>query len=253
MPLDHDASIMALDLPKAGQAHKGRALPISPAAIAADIQKPSAFVDKGSIVAFTAGVSGQNREDVLNSTLLSQLAADHKYDREKQVMDWYGFYQDVLGKIGWVVQGFNFETRKQSQQSFTMDEAVLEIAEAALTGQEELVVVAAIDAMRKLPKKDGRLQLFNHSAASDTEGNFQISVCSEKNGAVAMKTMAFTYDARQQNTDVLFFSYASSSTQLKTATVGQSLDSNVYAQVRQTAITKLGDNAKNFVLDLDIS
>jgi hypothetical protein len=52
---------------------------------------------------------------------------------------------------------------------------------------------------------------------------------------------------------VLFFSYASSSTNLKTATEAQTLDSDVYAQVRQTVITKLGTNAQNFVLDLDIS
>jgi hypothetical protein len=32
-----------------------------------DVRKPSAFVDKGSVVAFTADVSGQNREDVLRA------------------------------------------------------------------------------------------------------------------------------------------------------------------------------------------
>ena len=235
-----------------GTATKGRRFPQAPSAMAMDVRKPSAFVDKGSVVAFTADVSGQNREDVLNSTLLAQLAADKTNNRETDVMAWYAAYTNVLSKIGWVSQGFNWQKYSAKSMSFSMDEAVLEIAEAALTGQEELVVAAAIDALKKLPKTDGRLQLFNHSASSDTEGNFQISACSETAGAVTMKTMAFYYDAAQQTTDVLFFNYSSDSTTLNQSTVQQTLDSAVYARVRDAVLTKLGDNAKNFVLDLDI-
>lgn len=246
-------TVTDFEIPTEASVHKGRSFAVAPSALAADIKKPSAFVDKGSIVAFTADVSGQNREDVLNSTLLAQLAADHKFDRETAVMDWYDFYSTVLGKVGWVTQGFNWQKYTSKKMSFTMDEAVLDIAAAALAGPEAVVIAAALDALRKLPKKDGRLQLFNHSAASDKEGNFQISVCTETNGAVAMKTMAFYFNSDEQTTDVLFFSYSSANTELNQATVGQALNTQVYAQVRQAVITKLGDNAKNFVLDLDIS
>lgn len=251
MPLDSNL-VNDLKIPATNKVHKDRNFAVAPAMLAEGVAKPAAFVDKGSVVAFVAGVSGQNREDVLNSTLLAQLAADNKFNRETQVMDWYAFYTDVLGKVGWVSQGFNWQKYSSKQMSFTMDEAVLEIAEAAMTGQEELVLVAAMDAMKKLPKEDGRLKLFNYSASSDKEGNFQISVCSEDNGAVAMKTMAFYFSADQSSTDVLFFNFSSASTTLNQATDAQTLNSTVYADVRQAVITKLGDNAKNFVLDLDI-
>lgn len=246
------AAINNLEIPSATEVQEMRNLPASPAAIAQDVQKPAAFVDGGSVVAFVADVSGQNRQDVLNSTLLAQLAADKQFNRETDVMDWYNYYSTVLGKVGWVAQGFNWQKYSSQEMSFTMDKAVLEIAAAALTGQEELVVAAALEAMKNLPEKDGRLTLFNHSASSDTEGNFQISVCTETNGAVAMKTMAFYYNADQQSTDVLFFNFSSSSTTLNQATVVQSLNSDVYAQVRNSVLTKLGQNAQNFVLDLDI-
>lgn len=245
-------AIQDLVLPDPNEATRGRAFPVAPSLLAQDVQKPSAFVDKGSVVAFTADVSGQNREDVLNSTLLAQLAADKANNRETDVMGWYAAYSNVLAKVGWVSQGFNWQKYTAKSMSFTMDEAVLEIAEAALTGQEELVVVAAIDAMKKLPKQDGRLQLFNHSASSDTEGNFQISVCTESGGSVAMKTMAFYYDAQQQSTDVLFFNFSSNSTALNQSVVVQDLNTAVYATVRDAVLQKLGANAKNFVLDLDI-
>lgn len=245
-------TIEALEVPAQGEVHKGRKYEIALAALGDDIKKPEAFVDKGSVVSFVAGVSGQNREDVLNSTLLAQLAADKKHNRETEVMDWYAYYTSVLGKVGWVSQGFNWQKYTSKKMSFTMDEAVLDIAAAALTGQEELVVAAALDALRNLPKKDGRLQLFNHSASSDKEGNFQISVCTETDGAVAMKTMAFYFSADQSSTDVLFFNFSAASTTLSQATDAQTLNSDIYAQVRAAVITKLGDNAKNFVLDLDI-
>jgi hypothetical protein len=67
-----------------------------------------------------------------------------------------------------------------------------------------------------------------------------------------MKTMAFTYDAQQQSTQVLFFAFDSNSTKLNQAVVVQDLNSAVYATVRDAVLQKLGANAKTFVLDLDI-
>ena len=248
-----DAAVNAIEVPTESEVKDARNMPAMPSALAAEVQKPAAFVDSGSVVAFVSGVTGQNREDVLNSTLLAQMAADKKFSRETQVMDWYAFYQEVLGKVGWVTQGFNWEQYTSQKTSFTMDEAVLEIAAAALTGQEEIAVVtAALEAMKSLKGGDSRLKIFDHSASSDKAGNFQISVCTETNGAVAMKTMAFYYDAEQQSTTVLFFNFSSASTTLNQAVNAQTLDSQIYAQVRQAVITKLGDNAKNFVLNLDI-
>lgn len=249
MPADF---VNTLEVPTADEIQEARNLPSSPAKLAEDGKKPAAFVDGGSVVAFVADVSGQNREDVLNSTLLAQLAADKQFNREKQVMDWYGFYTQVLGKLGWTQQGFNWSKYQASEMSFTMDKVVLDIAKAALTGQELLVVAAALDAMSKLPEKDGKLSLFNHSASTDTEGNFQISVCTETNGAVAMKTMAFFYSSEQQSTDVLFFNFSSQSTDLSQSTNVQTLSSSVYGKVRNTVLEKLGKNAQDFVLDLDI-
>ena len=47
------------------------------------------YVDAGSLVSFTNRLSTQNKEDVLNGTLLAQLAADGVADRMKQKETWY--------------------------------------------------------------------------------------------------------------------------------------------------------------------
>ena len=254
MSLDPDPATSVDDLPLAEpqQVHVDRdyAVRLSPSAM--DITKPQAFVDKGELVSFVAGVSQQNRTDVLNSTLIAQLSADKLFNRDTAVMDWYGQYSSVLGTLGWVLEGYTFSKYSSSSASFSMDKAVLEIAAAALTGQEEAVVAATLDAMRNLPEKDGRLQLFNHTASNGSDGNFQISVCNETDGVVAMKNLAFYFTDAKTDTTVLFFNFSSASSSLNQCVQGQTLNSSVYAKARDTVLTKLGDNAKNFVLNLDI-
>src|SRR5947209_20542739 len=74
-----------------------------------DPNKPSAHVVASSTASFVAGVSKQHREDVLNSTLLADLAASKKYDRENDTENWYQFYRTVLENVGWVIVEFSFD------------------------------------------------------------------------------------------------------------------------------------------------
>ena len=46
------------------------------------------------------------QEDVLNSTLFAQLAANQSYDRQTRFMEWYEYYRDILWNIGWDVAEF---------------------------------------------------------------------------------------------------------------------------------------------------
>ena len=224
-----------------------------PPAPSGTTEKPTGYVAGGSLVSFVSGVSGQAQSDVLNSTLLAQLAADKKHDRQKETLPWYDYYVTVLGKIGWVIQGFDFQTYSASSTSFTADKAILEIAAAALTGQEELVVAAVLDGLREnADANKGQLQLFDHQSTSQGQGNFQVSVCNETGGVVSMQNMAFVFDTSDSVTNVLFFHFKSDSTKLQSSAQAQTLDEDVYAQVRAAVIEKLGDQAKSFIASLDI-
>ena len=64
-------------------------------------QPHSAYVAAASVVSFADGVTGQQKEDLLNSTLLAQLAANHRFDREKDTLNWYEAYRTVLRGVGW--------------------------------------------------------------------------------------------------------------------------------------------------------
>lgn len=218
----------------------------------ADENKPGAAVDAGSVISFVANVSGQNRSDVLNSTLLAQLAANHKYDRMEAPLNWYGFYTDVLGRVGWVLQEFGFKKYETHEQQFTLDAVLIELFEAILTGNELLVAKATVDALKKLSDDDNRLVVFSHESHSTSMGNFQLGLCSDQGDAVAMKANAFHFTTKTDITRILWAKFTESNMYLYFASNTMTLNKEVYEQVRAAVIKKLGDAAKEFVENLPI-
>lgn len=247
-PADFVSSLDLAPAPRAATALVG----VAPKRLTVTTDKPSAKVDAGSVVSFVAGVSEQAQSDVLNSTLLAQLNSDYMYDREKKTEDWYKNYVYVLGKVGWVIQGFEFQKYNSSSQGLTMDKVVIQIVEAMMTGNELAVATSAIKALNGLADDDGRIKLFGHSTSSDSGGSFQIASATEQNGAVAMKLGAFYMSYKTNQTDVLWWHYKSANVDIYKSGQGVTLDHDVYDQVRQSIITKLGDKAKTFVDDLPI-
>src|SRR6186713_764177 len=90
-----------------------------------------AYLDNKSIVSFVAGVSPENRQDILDATLLAQLAAGHLYPDPKDLKQWYEKYTEVLRNIGWSIQENEFSEISSSGSLFEMKNAILGIISAA--------------------------------------------------------------------------------------------------------------------------
>lgn len=216
-------------------------------------EEESAAVVAGSVVAFTDGLNGQQKSDVLNSTLLAQLAANKKFDRDEDPINWYKFYRSVLEQVGWVVPSFSFARLSVAGSRFTVDRAVIALLQAIATPGEVGVARAAIEALRRLPERDRRVVLFESNGHSDTLGNFQISACGVSQGdTVVMKIGAFHFRTTERVTRVLFFSFPRSSTQMQQARQTLTLNEDVYGQVREAVIRKLGDAANRSIDELEI-
>ena len=224
----------------------------APWALRLTTEQPSAKVNAGSIVSFVAGLDGQAQSDALNSTLLAQLNSDHMYDREKQTQEWYRNYTSVLGKVGWVIQGFQFQKYNSSSQGLTMDKVVAEILQSMMTGNELAVALSAITALTSLAKDDGRVNLFGHSTSSSSGGSFQLASATQENGVVAMNLGAFYTSYKTSQTNVLWWHYKSADVDIYKSGQGVTLNNDVYKQVRQPIIDKLGDKASTFIADLPI-
>jgi hypothetical protein len=210
------------------------------------------YVDAGSLVSFVAGVPLQHKHDVLNSTLLAQLAANAKYDREKQTTDWYKYYRTVLENVGWVLGGFTFTIYESGGAEFTADKVILKILEAIATGNDLAVVAATMEALNSLGDDDPAVKIFETSSHSASNGAFQIAAAAESDGVVVLKIGAFSFSTTQSVTRVLWFRFSSGATSFYKGDEVINLDDQIYAQVRQAVVEKLGDKAVTFVKDLKI-
>jgi hypothetical protein len=221
-------------------------------ALAADPTQPAGYVDAGSLVSFVAGVSQQNQDDVLNSTLLAQLHADKRFHRFDQPLEWYDAYRGVLGNVGWVIQQWVFQKDTSKTFTITMSEEILKALERVLTKGEFRVVSAAMDALRALSDGSGRLVLFDSESSSGSNGAFQISAASETGGRVAMTLGAYHFTSTQSEKRFLWFPFKSVDTNFFHAQQSVTLNKGQYDTVRQDIINKLGAAAKQFVASLDI-
>lgn len=216
------------------------------------LEGASASVDAGSLITFSGGVSKQDQADVKNSCLLAQLAANKKFDREKQTEQWYRFYAEVLDNIGWVVRAFRFEKLSSEHADFEASAIMLEILGAICTGDEMLAVKATVQALSRLAQNDYRIRIFESCSHSEQMGNFQHSSCLIKDGSVTMNLGACYFSTTQHISRLLFTKFSFSDIKAYQGAQTVELDMDVYDQVRQMIIDKLGDRAQKFIGDLDI-
>lgn len=215
-------------------------------------QPPQAFVNDGSVQAFVSGMSEKLRHDVLNSTLLAQLAATKKFDRFRDSENWYKFYREVLENVGWVIQAFDFTKFETSGDTFSVASDVIGVLLAICTGDESALVQSALNAVKNMTDGDSRLVLFETESHSTNQGSFQISAAAEDKGLAVLKFGGFRFDSSQNVTRVLFFSFSSASASLFKGAQTVVLNDDVYSKVRADIVTKLGDKAKKYIKDIEI-
>lgn len=236
------------------------AMGIAPHAFAARAEtppdKPSAALIKGQVTAFSGGLTGQDKQDVEYITLAAQLNSDVKVTDNQSLQgmqDWFKNYTSVMSNLGWIMS-FDWEHYKASSAGLSMDEVVLEVLAAVASENGAAIAKAAMDAMKKLPKDDGRLKLFDSSSTSDTAGKFLLGTCEKAaDGSISMAYGAFAMDYQTRDVTVLWFNWQSSDVNIykdqKVATFNQ----DYYATgARQALEAKMKGHAASYVADLDL-
>lgn len=213
----------------------------------------SAQVIGGSMTSFTENLTGQSKSDVKNSTLLAQLASDHAFDRYADPMNWYKHYTMTLGNIGWNQPKFAFDNYKSGGSTVKMDEAVLEILSAIATGNELAMVAATMEGLKGLSDDSKQMKIWDAHASNGSNGNFQIMPVDKlANDDVVMALTGMQFNASTSHGSFLWWSWSSTSINIQRAASKFVLNEDVYAQVRQAIVDKLGDKATQFVADIDI-
>lgn len=212
----------------------------------------SAAVDAGSLISFLEGMDPQHKKDVLNSTLLAQLAANKQYDREQDPERWYTYYREVLENVGWVVGSWDFDRFSSSSASYEVDAVVLAVLRAVCTPNQLLLAVAALEALKKAPEEGKPAKLFDTQGANGEKGNFQIGSCVSSGGNVSLSIGVFYFSTETVVRRILFYKFNSVKTSMYKGGQSIVLNEEVYAKVRKAVVDKLGDKAASFVADLEI-
>ena len=215
--------------------------------------KDQGFVNGGSLTSFTSGLSSTHRSDVLNSTLLAQLAASKHHDRIKETEEWYKIYVQVLGKIGWVIQNFEFERYEADSQTMKVSKAILDVVNGILSPYEIGAVQRVLESLRS-SQNEPWWELFDRkSTGPGKNGNFQVIPCHEdSSGQVVMALGSFYFTATARQEHWLWFQYNSTDVHLFRATQVATLNEVVYSTVRKAVIEKLGGNANTCIGELQI-
>ena len=228
----------------------GEALPVHEIRVA-DVTKDQTFLADKSAISFVSGVSGQNRLDVLQSTLLAQLAANKKFPDATGSLDWCTSFADVLANIGWVVEGAGVSSYQMKGDLFQMDTAIIEVLVAAF-GQDYLSIIkSTLGSMGKLAK-DGRVQVFEKNTHNLSKGFFQMGLVSESNNAVSLQLGAFFLSTSDKIENILFFHSSKESSSMEYFSRKASLTPEIYATIRPTIVAKLGAAVTKYVDEIEI-
>ena len=82
------------------------------------------YIVGSGLTIFTEDIKGQVKQDILNATLLAQLAANKKHDCERNALDWNSEYRRVLQMLGFVIESFEFDVYVSSGPSLSLHQAV---------------------------------------------------------------------------------------------------------------------------------
>lgn len=211
-----------------------------------------AYLDNKSIVSFVGGVSRENRQDILDSTLLAQLAAGHLYPDPQDLKKWYEKYTEVLRNIGWSIQANEFSEVASSGSLFEMKNAILGIVSAAFGGNYVAIVTKVLDALKGLSDSDSKIVAFEKNTHSAGKGTFQLALVEEVNDAVALRMAGFIISTTSEVKRILFFSSKKESATVSSNSMACTLNKEVYATVRNTVKQKLGDKAQQFITEIII-
>lgn len=209
------------------------------------------FISNKSIISFASSVSAKHRNDILDSTLLAQLAANKKFPDENDGILWYKHYTEVLSNIGWVVENAEFSTFETKENLVEVKDAIISILTAAFGGTFIGIITKTLDAVKGLGE-NGTIIAFKKNTQSLNKGCFQLALAVEENDTVSLQMGAFLLEAKNTITQVLFFKSSKDITRLTYNSQRATLHTNRYTAIRGTVSKKIGEEIDKNIAEIDI-
>ncbi|GAB3657840.1 hypothetical protein [Ramlibacter alkalitolerans] len=217
---------------------------------ALDTTRQQAAVVASEVVAFADGVSGQFRQDLVNSTLLAQLVANQKVSDRSRIFDWYDAYFDALANIGWAVQGRDFAIYNEQGQNFDAHKAIIGVLATVLgpAATALAMVTSTLEALQSMDADSPWIRLFARESQSAQQAHFQVTAVDVgTDGEPFVTLVAFGLEAHAGMTQVLFFRWRTSDVTLRHCSGQVGIDAAVADALRAPLRQKLAAHAIDFV------
>src|SRR5215831_7080418 len=206
-----------------------------------DAAKQQAAVVGSDVVSFVKEITPEQRQDIVNASLLAQLAANKKVpDPEdlKGIVDWYTAYFDVISKIGFAVQSKGFVQYVEKADTFEAHEAIIEIVKTALAGAPAAIplVIKTLETLKSMSQDSPWITLFHRESRSANTARFQVSVADTGS---SLSVLAFGIAARATVTQVLLFRFKKNESTLQHNSSTLTINPAVLAGIRSDIAQKI--------------
>jgi len=224
-----------------------------------DELRATGAVVEGNVLAFTQGMSRQNKEDIMDSFLFASLAANKAFNQKTHRKQWYDKYTEVLTVLGWVSTNWNYEESSATAHRFTMEQAGLEVISSIIaaatmpaTASVAMLKVAA-DTVEALKVSDKPLRLFERQSKSSHGGSVRIVTCNEsEDGTVTVVLAVVSFAARVDVTNVLFWEWNHTDVETYKEGDGLALNARHYSTLREAVQKKLGGRGLTAIEEFEI-
>jgi hypothetical protein len=237
------AKIKALKIPTIETSDTSKSALIE---ITADTEE--AFVVGNSLVSFAHGVSVQNKEDVINSTLIVELAAAAEYPRESERFQWYDFYYESLNYFGWDNHTSEFKRVELADDTFYLDAETDKVIKEI----DEVGAYITRKTISAIENSEVELEYFSRRSMPEHQASFQLCSCKEEDGVLVMLSSAFILTA-DTHTDRFFWrKWVTADSELLQQAVQIEFSSSKYAPLREIVLEALENHVQNNVFAIDI-
>ena len=175
-------------------------------------------VGGSDVISFDQGVPAEFREAVSDSALLAQLHVDKKLGRNADPIAYFDEYFATLTKLGWVTQIWDKAEYEMTSKGATVHEAIIAVVQAFLKGMPGALdlVILTLNSLKSMDENSKQIRLFQRNTQDATIGRFQFTtVHQDATGGLLAEVMAFTLDAKERITKVLFFEVNTTKSRLR--------------------------------------
>lgn len=210
------------------------------------------YVDDGALVTFPAMTSSHNQQDVLNSLLFAQLAADKQYDRQANPGEWFDYFEYVVQNIGWVLTSMKYDA-EVSEDYFVFSSLALNLLEKnESAGKDVEMFRRFFNALHSLPNTDRSIEVLYGKAYDQSINASSLILCSfieTPDKAVKLNLMMVGFSGIDEKVYRYLFHVfdARSLTFSKVKSSTMVLNEHTFAKVRASVLEKLGDKVKTLI------